>query len=424
VAHASLLTDELLRHFMAVGQVDLVVGLPTLNNAGTIGAAIQAADDGLGKVYSRDRTVIIVADGGSGDGTVETVRQIFTSGGRGRGGPGLRTRHRICAPYPGVPGRAGALRLTFAAAELLQARTVVVLDTDVTSLTPNWVSSLAGPIATQSFDFIAPLYDRHPLEGPLLSQLVRPVIQATYGRRVHEPLIGEFACSGRFAAHCLSQDIWADGTLQGGIEVWLTGTACASEFRAGETYLGPRTLAPSQPARPALREVFPAIVGALFESLVRHAPDWLARTGSEVLPSLGPDGRAPMEAPSMNAARLGESFGRDVRDLWPVLESILAPDTCAAVGAIAEAAGSEPPDYPDALWITTVYDYLGAYRAGAIDKRHIVQALIPLYLGRVGAFLTRHAASTSSEVEQALEQLSEQFEGAKPYLTERWNRTT
>jgi hypothetical protein len=126
----------------------------------------------------------------------------------------------------------------------------------------------------------------------------------------------------------------------------------------------------------------------------------------------------------MNAARRGVSFGRDVRDLWPVLESILAPDTCAAVGAIAEAAGSEPPDYPDALWITTVYDFLGAYRAGAIDKRHIVQALIPLYLGRVGAFLTRHAASTSSEVEQALEQLSEQFEGAKPYLTERWNRTT
>ena len=42
MAQDSLLSDELLRHLMAVGQVDLLVGVPTLDNASTIGGVVQA----------------------------------------------------------------------------------------------------------------------------------------------------------------------------------------------------------------------------------------------------------------------------------------------------------------------------------------------------------------------------------------------
>ena len=34
--HQSILSDALLRQLMAVGQVDILVGLPTLNNAATV----------------------------------------------------------------------------------------------------------------------------------------------------------------------------------------------------------------------------------------------------------------------------------------------------------------------------------------------------------------------------------------------------
>ena len=405
---------------MAAGQVDIVVGLPTLNNAETIAGAVKAADEGLAKSFSRERTVIITADGGSRDGTPEIVQELSSARKPGASG-GLRTRHQITASYGGVPGKAGAVRLIFAAADLLQARAVVVLDPEVTSLTPEWVAALAGPALKQSFDFVAPSYDRHPLEGPLLTQLLRPVMRATYGRQVREPLVGEFGCSLRFATHCLAQDAWDSGLTRENVEIWLTGTALVGDFQSCQVFLGPRTVAPAQSSRPGLHEVFPQVVGSLFSCLDRHAEHWLPRDGSEALPVIGPEGARTAEAPTLDPARLGESFGRDVSDLRPILQSILANDTLARLSTIAEP---EALCYPDDLWMGTVYDFLAAHHLGVMDRAHIARALMPLYLGRVASFLSKHEVSDPVDVEQDLERLSQQFERAKPYLIERWNRTT
>ena len=423
MARATLFTDDLLRRLMAAGQVDIVVGLPTLNNAETIACAVKAADEGLAKYFSRERTVIITADGGSRDGTNEIVQELSSASKPGASG-GLRTRHQITASYGGVPGKAGAIRLIFAAADLLQARAVVVLDPEVTSLTPAWLAALVGPVLKQSFDFIAPLYDRHPLEGPLLTQLVRPVMRATYGRQVREALVGEFGCSLPFATHCLAQDAWDSGLTRDNIEIWLTGTALVGDFHACQAFLGPRTLAPAQSPRPGLREVFPQIVGALFSCLDRHAEHWLLREGSEPLPIIGPEGVRTALAPTVDPARLGESFGHDVSDLQPILQSILAEDTFARLSAIAEPDSAAAVRYTDDVWMGTVYDFLAAHHLGVMDREHIARALMPLYLGRVASFLGQHAASDPVDLEQDLERLSQQFEQAKPYLIERWNRTT
>ena len=42
VDHESSLSDVLLRQLIAVGQVDILVGLPTLNNAATIEDVVRA----------------------------------------------------------------------------------------------------------------------------------------------------------------------------------------------------------------------------------------------------------------------------------------------------------------------------------------------------------------------------------------------
>ena len=425
MAKATLLTDDLLRQLMAVGQVDVVVGVPTLNNADTIAGAVKAADEGLSKHFPRERTVIVTADGGSRDGTPEIVQELVSgASGRSRGFRGLRTRHQINASYRGVPGKGGAIRLIFAAADLLQARAVVALDPEVTSLTPAWVAALAGPVWKQSLDFVAPVYDRHPLEGPLLTQLVRPVIRATYGRQIQEPLIGEFGCSGRFAAHCLAQHDWDASFIRDGVELWIASTALAGDFEAGQAFVGTHTLAPTPAPRPGLREVFQQVVSSLFSCLDKHAPQWMPREPSAPLPVTGAEAARDTEAPSLDPVRLGESFCRDVRDLRPVLESILAPNTAAQLSTIAESESVEALRYVDDVWIATVYDFLAAHHLGVMDRAHVTQALMPLYLGRVASFLIRHAESAPAEVEQDLERLSQQFERARPYLIERWNRTS
>jgi hypothetical protein len=420
VPQPSLLNDELLRQLIAAGQVDIVVGVPTFNHAETVAATVQAAEEGLARAFPRERTVIMTADGGSRDGTPDMVRAMA---GARRGAGSLRTRHVISGMYSGIPDKGSALRLIFAAADLLQARAIVMLDADVTSLSPSWIGGLAAPVARQSFDIVTPLYDRHPLEAPLLSQLVRPLLRATYGRDVQEPLVGEFGCSGRFAAACLARDAPGGGFSRPGVEIWLMTTALAGGFTPGQAFLGPRMLATTQTPRPGLSTIFPQYVGTLFASLGEHT-GWLRTTGSERVPVIGDVGNRTAPAPAMDPVSLGASFGQDVKAMRSILESILAPDTFAPLWRMADSPGPDGLHYDAELWVATVYDFLGAHHAGVMDRAHVTQALMPLYLGRLASFLTPHLAAEPSDIEQDLERLAVRFEQSKPYLIERWNRST
>src|SRR5580765_7074281 len=69
----AVLNDEVLRHVAEIGQADLVVGIPSFNNAGTIGHVARAAATGLAKYFPECVAVLVNSDGGSTDGTPEVV---------------------------------------------------------------------------------------------------------------------------------------------------------------------------------------------------------------------------------------------------------------------------------------------------------------------------------------------------------------
>lgn len=416
-----LLDDKLLQGLMDVGQVDIVLGLPTQNNAATIADAVKTCSATLASLFPRARSVIVTADAGSRDRTPDLLEELSsTATALGDLRNSLRTQHHISTSSVGGLGRTGAIRVVFAAAELLQASAVVVLDPGVTCLTPTWVASLVSSVWKAPFDLALPRYDRHPLDAPLLAQLVRPLLRSTYGRRVHEPLIREFGASRGFVKHCLAQDFWDAGIAADSIEPWLTGSALAGDFRACEVFLGVRTVAP-EPSRPALRDVFAQVVGALFGGLDRHAAQWLPRQGSEPVPLLGDVGLRRASAPAHDAARLGQSFPQDVSDIGPVLESFLAVDTMRDLHRVAASAREGIREFPDDLWVSIVYETLAAYHGAAMNRAHLVQALLPLYLGRVSSFVAQHGRAGPDAVDDAVEALSRRFEGTKPYLIERWN---
>ena len=70
----SILTDEFLRQLINVGEADLLIGVPTYNNAATVGQVVQTIRAGLLKYFPRERAVIVNADGGSRDQTPDLVR--------------------------------------------------------------------------------------------------------------------------------------------------------------------------------------------------------------------------------------------------------------------------------------------------------------------------------------------------------------
>ena len=413
MAVSSLLSDELLSELMAVGQVDLLVGLPTLNHSDSVGPVVRAAHLAFNHELARERTALLNVDGGSSDMTPEIVRDAsIVEQDTLLASQSLRTRHRISAPYHGVPGKAAALRSVFAAADLLQARAVVVLDPEIASVTPESVAALARPALSGGADFVSPAYARHPLEGPLVTQVVRPLFRAAYGLALQEPLAGEFGCSGHFASRCLAEPTWSSDDLRLSIDLWISGMAADDALRVTEVRLGPRRLA-ARP-RPAVASLVPQVLDALFACLRLQEPRWTARSQQLPLAILDGPQPEPDTPPAVDREHYTRLFREGLDALGEMLERALRPATLDSLRA--ERSGGECADVPDTLWAAVLIELAAAHRHAAISRDHLVQAAVPLYLGRVASFAGEVEALERQPAEERLEALCECFERCRSEL--------
>jgi hypothetical protein len=78
----------------------------------------------------------------------------------------------------------------------------------------------------------------------------------------------------------------------------------------------------------------------------------------------------------------------------------------------------------DSLWVRLVYEVAAAYHGKRLDRDHLLQSLIPLYLGRTGSFVLDVRDADAVMVEEKIERLAQEFEAQKPYLLECWSSAT
>jgi glucosylglycerate synthase len=419
LAEESILTDDFLRELINVGEVDILIGVPTYNHAGTIGQVVQAIRAGLVQHFPRQRAAIINADGGSKDATQELVRAASISDlQRGSNLHALRTLHSISTQYPGPPASGTALRTILAAADLLRATTCAVISPDSTNIEPEWLESLLRPVYRDGVDLVTPLYRRNKFDGLLVRSLVYPMTRALYSKRVREPYPAEFAFSGRLGGYFLGQEIWSQEMARTGAEIYLTISAIAGDFRLAQSFLGAKSRVEHARADlvPAMRQT----VGVLFWSLEQNFPAWSARSNSQPIPTIGAEHEISLEPIRVNRKRLHQMFVHGVAELEPVLKSILSAPTLAELQRVI-AVPEEGFRYSDELWVRTVYEFAAAYRKTVISRDHIVQALPPLYRGKTHTFLLENQDASADEVESNVETLCLAFERMKPYLLELWD---
>jgi hypothetical protein len=416
VENESSLTDGLLRQLMAVGQVDILVGLPTLNNATTVVNVVRAVHECFTRDFPRLRTVLINSDGGSTDGTTDLIRDAsFIAADMVQTSHSLRTLHRVLAPYHGFPGKHTVLRTVFAAGELIQAKVVVVIDPGGPATTAERVTELIGPIARGDIEFLAPRYRRHPRDGVLVTQLVRPLVRAVYGVGLDEPLGAEFACSGRFATHCLEQDIWNHEAARFAIDLWLRTEALAKGFMVGQIW---RPVTTPAGARTSLREVVRQVVLSLVESLRKHEPFWLKADGIAALHTWGTDPGVMPDAATWDYQALAEQARHDIGEIKPLLEEVLEPDVFARLMDDNPGPSSR---IDDELWVGIVYAFAAAIRLGRTNVDHLVDMFAPLYMWRASAFMSHTASESPAIVQARLDSLCETFLRLKPALAARWS---
>jgi hypothetical protein len=418
LAEESFLTDDFLRQLINVGEVDILVGLPTHNDAKTIGSIVHTIQRDILRCFPRERAVIINADGGSRDGTPELVTGVSIDDLRPASNPyALRTLHSISTRYAASPSSGVALRTILAAAELLRAKACVVMSPESANIESEWLSKLLRPIYRDGFDLVTPTYGRHKFEGLLITNLLYPMVRALYGVRIREAYSPEFGFSGRLGSQFLGQNVWNDGADGAGVELRFTLAAITGGYRICQSFLGEKDHIERRGADlvPALRQT----AGALFSVLEADFPVWSSVAGSQPVPTTGADQKVLLEPVRVNRKRLREMFSTGVAELDSVFQSILFPATLAELRRIARLEEAEFR-YPAELWVRTVYEFAAAYRKSVISRDHIIQALAPLFRGRVFTFVTENRSASADDVENSIEGLCLEFEQLKPYLLQMW----
>ena len=422
MAEETFLSDEFIRKLTAVGEVDILVGVSTFNNRGTIEQVVNAIQLGLVKYFPRQRVVLINPDGGSTDGTPEAVRNASIPDFRSLlSASPLRTIHRITTTYGGGDGRSNAWRTILAAADLLRAKACAVVSPDLESITPEWIEALVRPVYKEQFDLVTPIYHRHKYDGLLVKNIIAPAVRAVYGVRVREPVGGELGFSGRLACHYLEQEVWHEEFVRARTEIWMTTRAIVDGFRVCQSFLGSKIHA-QQPATQNIVAAIQDALGTLFRCMENQQDFWLPRTEApQPVPVFGFEYSSGLEPRRLNRKILLTMFQNGVSQLTPVLESILSPETLKQIQALSQQNG-KPFRFPDELWAKTIYEFAASYHHSVINREHLLQALTPIYRGRIYSVVLGEQRADAEQIERKLEALCQEYERLRPQLVEKWTR--
>jgi glucosylglycerate synthase len=448
-----VLTPAIREEIARLERADIMVGIPSFKNATTIGYVVRAAQAGLVQYFPDLRPVVVNSDAGSPDGTgrvvVETeppdyVERILL----------VRPTNklsRVSLTYPeidGTGGKGAALRTIFEIAAALEVQALVVVDSDLRSIGPEWIELLAGPILKGGYDYVAPLYARHKHDGTITNNVTYPLTRALYGLRIRQPIGGDFGVSGDLVRHYLSEGYWTPEVSKFGIDIWMTTLALNGGFAVCQARLGAKVHDPKDPGAD-LGPMFRQVVTTILRLAVANEERWAKVRGSHDVPAYGFERVVDPPPLEINVLRLLSEFHAGSVALAGTWREMLTEGTANGVLDLAEQAGRvadtvrsaldlDAPgasgvstaqmaavatgfSFPDALWARVVYDLVITARDQPDRLDGFVAALVPVYFGRVASAVIENRELTTERAEDSVERQAREFERLKPYLVDRWN---
>jgi glycosyltransferase involved in cell wall biosynthesis len=415
----TVLEPEVMAHIDRVGKSDILVGIPSYNNARTIGHVVRAVQAGFGKYFHDKKCILVNSDGGSTDGTADVVRQTtiddFSS---------ILVTHRATSPvtiatlYRGVPGKGSAFRTIFKIADLLNVKACAVVDSDLRSITPEWLELLLKPVLEGDYDYVAPLYQRHKYDGTITNNIVYPLTRALYGKRVRQPIGGDFGFSSKLARFYLQRDVWETDVARYGIDVWMTTTAIANGFSVCQSYLGAKIHDPKDPGSDLSAMLF-QVVGAAFDLMKTYARQWKGIKQSEPVRTFGFHYAAGPETVRVDVSRLLSMFRLGVEELTDVWNTFLPSSIIETLREVSRTT-EDTFHLPDDVWVEIVYRFAVGVHKQVLHREHLLKSLTPLYLGRVASFVLQTRDAGEEEAEAVIEGLCDEFERKKPLLVKDW----
>jgi glycosyltransferase involved in cell wall biosynthesis len=420
---ASEFSAELEPRIGELDGVEILCGIPSFNNVRTIPNVVRAVEAGLRRAFPGVSAAIVVSDGGSEDGTVAAAMEASTGPDEEflLIDPKAPSPKRLALQYRGISGKGSAFRTLFSVVEAVGARACAVFDSDLRSITPQWVESLLRPVLVNGHDFVAPMYARHKYDGTITNAIAFPLTSALYGSLVRQPIGGEFGFSGRLAASWADRDVWGTDVARYGIDIWMTTTAIVEGFRVCQTQLGAKVHDVKDPGA-HLGPMFRQVVGSLFALAGRYSDRWSDVEDMAPIPTYGFRAATSAEEIRIKAGRLTWRFIEGYMKYEKLWRDVLSAETLRAVVRATDEAAEKTEGFvlPADLWAHIVYDYLVAFSAAQVDSSTLLDSMIPLYFARTATFVQEASGDDQDAAEERIGRYADLFLERKPYLLRRW----
>jgi len=397
--------EEFLEKIVSNGPYDLIVGIPSYNNADTIRYVAEIADKGLQKYFSSLKSCIINSDGGSSDNT----REVFLSS--------QTFSDLYTFVYNGISGKGTAMRSIFEIAHLVNAKAVVFLDSDLRSVEPFWIERLLKPILDGKTSYVAPYYIRHKYDGTITNSICYPLTTILYGQKIRQPIGGDFGVGREMIDIYVKKplEIWNSDISKFGIDIWMTTTAInESFFPVYQASLGAKIHDVKDPGK-HLGNMFREVVGTLFNLMDFYKDKWMNVMKIVDAPIFGEILQITPEAITVDIENLLKKCKNGIIEKQESVLKIFSNDLSEKLIKVANLDGRVNED----LWISVIFELSKKYKE---YKDELIGVLVPIYFGKTADFVIKTEDMTMEEAEKEIEKLLGKFFERKGELIDLWRK--
>ena len=381
-----------------IKKAEIVVGIPSYNEADTIPNVTQIVDKGLQKYFKNKKAVIINADNNSPDNTMESFLNTKT-----------KTPKIYISTLRGVSGKGNNLRNIFLKTKGLDAKACMIVDSDIKNISPKWVKCLIGPIL-QGYDFASPVFFRDEDDASITNHICFPLVYGLLGYNIRQPIAGEVGFSKRLTEYWLKQK-WFPEARRFGVDIFMTLNTIKRGFKFCKVDLGSKI---HKPSSPKLDFMFMEVVGAFFKLLSENQDLYNKKINLREL-DLVCRARA-REYPSFEVDY--SKVAKKSHDEFLIHKKFIKKNMSKQVWAeIDEMFQKKLLNIDSELWSRIVYDALRAYDNNTkSNKQKIIKSLRALYFARMVSFSKEFSGKNKNQIEKMIQKQARDFYKNRDYL--------
>ncbi len=396
-----------------VKEVDIVVAIPTYHEATSIANVVTQVDAGLSKHFGSFKAAIVVCDNHSMDGTKEVFLSTATQ---------FPKLYLSSAPHE--KGKGYNLRNLFERLPSLGPKAVLVMEADIRNVHPDWVYYFIEPVL-RGASYVTPLYVYHKYDETLSGMLVYPLLRCLYGRRIRHSIAGDYAFGATLVERFARAEHWSGSVVGKGVDLWTAVTALYARQPICQTIIGAPKLHRMKDPHTQINKTFTQIIEVFLDLMEPFQDFWMKVKWSKptiLFNAELQEAEIPLPV-EVNVARLFETFSRGIEVHRDLLSNVLSLPEMHKLEEI-RSMGIQHFSFPSHTWATILFDVAVAYRRATREVRQqILEALLPLYYGKIASYVKKTERMSTQQAEEVIEAECMIFEENKGYLVQRWKNS-